>query len=166
MQQGSNHLPPQWEWAQASSFPFCLCFSPVLKHRNSTSSQGAVLVTIGIACVGPFQCSPTLEGAPGVREGYRITQRFLLLPLSQKQLHSFTGTGLTTAVFLKKLGLQAGLREKIQKQTENTHKKGEGWGSERHTAEVIQGPGAREEEEDLAGWVLVNSWGRANLNKT
>ena len=91
VQQGSNQLPPQWEWAQASSFPFCLCFSPVLKHRNSTFSKGAVLVTIGISCVGPFQCSPTLEGAPGVWEGYRITQRFLLLPLFQKTVTQFHG---------------------------------------------------------------------------
>ena len=46
-------------------------------------------------------------------------------PIPNKQLHNSMGTGLTTAVFLKEPELQAGLREKIQKQTENT-KKGEG----------------------------------------
>lgn len=73
------------------------------------------------------------------------SQRFLLLPLS-KNSYSFTGTGLTTAVFLpEKARTSRQVLEKIQKQTENT-KKGEGLGMiEAYTAEVIQGPGAREE---------------------
>ena len=86
-----SSFPPQWEWAQASSFLFCLCFSLVLKHRNGTCGKGAMLITIGISHVGPFQCSPTLKGAPGVWEGYRITQRFLLLPHSQQTVTQFHG---------------------------------------------------------------------------
>lgn len=157
VQQGSNQLPPQWEWAQASSFPFCLSFSLVLKHRNSTSSMRAVLVTIGISYVGPFQCSPTLEGASGVWEGYRITQRFLLLPLFQKTATQFHGDRINYCSFPEKARTSRQVLERKYKNKQKTQKRvrvGDDRGTQQKLSRVLE-PGKKRKIWQAGCWLTL-----------
>lgn len=85
-------------------------------------------------------------------------ERFLLLPLPQKATAQFHGNEINHCRF--PAGLQARLGEKNTETSKEKHRKREGWGPQRHTAEIIHDPGVKglfwEGEKHEEVWVLVN----------